>query len=159
MTDSITPRTAQPALPLASLLVKGPPGENCVPLDVVFVGAGPAGLSGALELKRLVKEQQQKDPGFADVEVGVLEKAESLGEHNLSGAVVNPSAFHELFKGMPDSELPLGRRRQARRSARSSAGSARKRRRPASTSSPASRPRRCASTTTASSACAPRRAD
>ena len=110
MTDSITPRAAQPALPLASLLVKGPPGENCVPLDVVFVGAGPAGLSGALELKRLVKEEQQKDPGFADVEVGVLEKAESLGEHSLSGAVVNPSAFHELFPGMPDRELPLGRR-------------------------------------------------
>ncbi|HET6164473.1 MAG TPA: electron-transfer flavoprotein:ubiquinone oxidoreductase [Planctomycetota bacterium] len=110
MTASITPRAAQPALPLASLLVKGPPGENCVPLDVVFVGAGPAGLSGALELKRLVKEQQQKDPGFADVEVGVLEKAEALGEHSLSGAVVNPSAFHELFPGMPDNELPLGRR-------------------------------------------------
>jgi len=110
MTASITPRASQAALPLESLLVKGPAGENAVPLDVVFVGAGPAGLSGAIELKRLVKEEQAKDAGFADVEVGVLEKAESLGEHNLSGAVVNPSAFHELFKDLPVSELPLGRR-------------------------------------------------
>ena len=107
---SITPRASQPALPLASLLVRGPPGENCVPLDVVFVGAGPAGLSGAIELKRLVKEEQAKNASFADVEVGVLEKAESLGEHSLSGAVVNPSAFHELFKDLKESELPLGRR-------------------------------------------------
>jgi electron-transferring-flavoprotein dehydrogenase len=110
MTASITPRASQAALPLESLLVKGPAGENSVPLDVVFVGAGPAGLSGAIELKRLVREEQAKDAGFADVEVGVLEKAESLGEHNLSGAVVNPSAFHELFKDLPVSELPLGRR-------------------------------------------------
>jgi ribulose 1,5-bisphosphate synthetase/thiazole synthase len=87
MTVSITPRASQAALPLESLLVKGPAGENSVPLDVVFVGAGPAGLSGAIELKRLVKEEKAKDAGFADVEVGVLEKAESLGEHNLSGAV------------------------------------------------------------------------
>lgn len=107
---SITPRAAMAALPLESLLVKGPQGENVVPLDVVFVGAGPAGLSGAIELKRLVKEEQARDASFADVEVGVLEKAESLGEHNLSGAIVNPSAFHALFPGMPDGELPLGRR-------------------------------------------------
>ena len=37
----------------------------------------------------------------------VLEKAGSLGEHNLSGAVVNPRAFQELFDAA-DGELTRG---------------------------------------------------
>ncbi len=105
--NSVTPKQFQPRLPVESLLVRGPAGDNSVPLDVVFVGAGPAGLAGAIELKRLVREAQARGESVADVEVGVLEKAEALGEHNLSGAVVNPSAFRELFPGMPDSEFPL----------------------------------------------------
>jgi len=103
----LIPKQFQPKLPHDALIVKGPAGENAVPMDVVFVGAGPGGLSGAIELKRLVKEAQARGESVADVEVGVLEKAEALGEHNLSGAVVNPSAFRELFPGMPDSEFPL----------------------------------------------------
>ncbi len=38
--------------------------------------------------------------GMPDVNIGVLEKAGSLGEHNLSGAVVNPRALRELFPEM-----------------------------------------------------------
>lgn len=105
--SSLIPKHFQPSLPHESLIVKGPAGDNSVPMDVVFVGAGPAGLAGAIELKRLVKEAQAKGESVADVEVGVLEKAEALGEHNLSGAVVNPSAFRALFPGMADSEFPL----------------------------------------------------
>lgn len=104
---TIKPLDFQAKLPLESLLVSGPTGENSLPMDVVFVGAGPAGLAGAIELKRLVKRDAEQGGTLGDVEVAVLEKAESLGEHSLSGAVVNPSAFHELFPGMPDSELPL----------------------------------------------------
>jgi electron-transferring-flavoprotein dehydrogenase len=105
--STIRPLDFQAKLPLESLLVTEPAGENCVPMDVVFVGAGPAGLAGAIELKRLVKSDSEAGGKLGDVEVGVLEKAESLGEHSLSGAVVNPSAFHELFPGVPDAELPL----------------------------------------------------
>ena len=37
----------------------------------------------------------------------MLEKAEALGGHSLSGAVVNPSALRELFPELKDSDLPL----------------------------------------------------
>jgi len=66
-------------------------------MDVLLVGAGPAGLAGAIELARLKP----------DLSIGVLEKAGSLGEHSLSGAVVNPSAFRELFPDMKDAEFPF----------------------------------------------------
>ena len=72
-------------------------------MDVLFVGAGPAGLAGAIELARLV----QADPTLGEVNIGVLEKAESLGEHCLSGAVINPVAFRELFPDLPESEWPF----------------------------------------------------
>ena len=42
-----------------------------------------------------------------DLNIGVLEKAESLGEHNLSGAVVNPRAFRELFPDLQPSDFPF----------------------------------------------------
>ena len=39
----------------------------------------------------------------------MLEKAGTLGEHNLSGAVVNPSAFKELFPELSMEDFPLRR--------------------------------------------------
>ena len=75
----LRPSDWQPALPIDRLLSKESPGEEAVPLDVLFVGGGPAGLAGAIELARLVKD----DPEMGEGEIGVLEKAESLG---VSGA-------------------------------------------------------------------------
>ena len=89
--------------------MREPPGAEAVPLDVVFVGGGPAGLAGAIELARLVAEGNEAGDGVGEVEIGVLEKAEGLGDHNLSGAVVNPRAFRELFPSMSWSDLPLRR--------------------------------------------------
>ena len=37
----------------------------------------------------------------------MLEKAGALGEHNLSGAVVNPRAFRELFPDLSSSDIPF----------------------------------------------------
>jgi len=75
-----------------------------VPLDVLFVGGGPAGLAGALELARLAREDAEQGGSLGEIEIGVLEKAASLGEHCLSGAVVNPAAFLELFPGIEGAE-------------------------------------------------------
>ncbi|MDE2763344.1 MAG: electron-transfer flavoprotein:ubiquinone oxidoreductase [Gemmatimonadota bacterium] len=105
----VHPGRHQPGLPLAELIVGEPPGEEAVPLDVVFVGAGPAGLSGAIELARLAAEGNEAGDGVGEIEIGVLDKAEGLGDHNLSGAVINPRSFRELFPGMSWSDLPLRR--------------------------------------------------
>lgn len=77
-------------------------------MDVVFVGAGPANLSGALHLARLVREHNEavesgKREGkvLGDIEIGVIEKGSYVGAHILSGAVMDPRALKEL---MPDFE-------------------------------------------------------
>ena len=108
--NPIHPHRHQPPLPAERLIIREPPGPEAEPLDVLFVGAGPAGLTGAIELSRLVAEGNEAGDGVGDIMIGVLEKAEALGDHNLSGAVVNPRVFGEMFSGMSWSDLPLRRR-------------------------------------------------
>ena len=99
----IVPAKHQAPLPLDQLILKvGTAGAgDRMELDVLIVGAGPAGLACAIELARLAKADG------AELNIGVLEKAEALGEHSLSGAVVNPRAFRELFPDLKDSDFPF----------------------------------------------------
>ncbi len=68
-------------------------------LDVLFVGAGPASLAGAYQLARLVTAHNAHaaEGEKLEVSIAVLEKGKELGSHALSGAVVDPRAFRELF--------------------------------------------------------------
>jgi electron-transferring-flavoprotein dehydrogenase len=92
----ILPIRHQASLPDA-LICRDAPSSEAIELDVLIVGAGPAGLACAIELARTSPE----------LAIGVLEKAGSLGEHSLSGAVMNPVALRELFPDKSDSDFPL----------------------------------------------------
>ncbi|KAJ5024877.1 hypothetical protein J3E73DRAFT_258757 [Bipolaris maydis] len=61
-------------------------------VDVLIVGGGPAGLSAAIKLKQLATAA-----GNEDFRVLVLEKAGELGDHIVSGNVIEPSALDELL--------------------------------------------------------------
>src|SRR5262245_12697622 len=77
--------------------------------DVVFVGAGPANLSGALHLARLVKQHNETagDNKLGEVEIAVIEKGATIGAHILSGAVMDPRALRELIPDFVEQGAPL----------------------------------------------------
>jgi electron-transferring-flavoprotein dehydrogenase len=72
-----------------------------MPVDVVIVGAGSAGLAAAIRLKQLAP----------DAEIVVLEKGSEVGAHILSGAVIDPRALDELLpdwrETCPLAEVPV----------------------------------------------------
>jgi len=69
--------------------------------DVVIVGAGPSGLSCAIQLKQLAAQQGR------EISVCVLEKGAEVGAHILSGAVIEPRALAELFPDWQSLGAPL----------------------------------------------------
>lgn len=106
---TIHPLQHQPPLPRDRFIVSDEPDDEAIPMDVIFVGGGPGGLAGAVELAKLVKADNEAGGSIGDVEIGVLEKAGQLGEHSLSGAVVDPSAFVELFPELGVDDFPFRR--------------------------------------------------
>jgi electron-transferring-flavoprotein dehydrogenase len=83
-------------------------------MDVVFVGAGPANLSGALHLARLVREHNEAVAGgkregkpLGEIEIGVIEKGAYVGAHILSGSVMDPRALKELMPDFMEQGAPL----------------------------------------------------
>ena len=70
-------------------------------VDVVIVGAGPAGLATACKLLQLAQT------GERELTVCVLEKGSEIGAHILSGAVFEPSALAELFPDWKERGAPL----------------------------------------------------
>jgi electron-transferring-flavoprotein dehydrogenase len=78
------------------------PERDSMELDVVIVGAGPAGLAAAIRLKQLANEAGR------ELSVVVLEKGSEVGAHILSGAVIDPSGLSALIPDWKERGAPIG---------------------------------------------------
>jgi electron-transferring-flavoprotein dehydrogenase len=83
-------------------------------MDVVFVGAGPANLSGALHLAKLIAEHDaaiangsREGKPLGEIEIAVIEKGATIGSHILSGAVMDPRGLAELIPDFIEQGAPL----------------------------------------------------
>ena len=83
-----------------------PPDER-IDVGVLVVGAGPAGLAAAVRVGQLLEEQPEVRERLGEIPVALVEKGRTPGPHLLSGAVVNPRAFRELFRGIASEDLPF----------------------------------------------------
>jgi len=70
-------------------------------VDVLVLGAGPAGLSTAIRLAGRLRERG------GEPSILVLEKGAEVGFHQLSGAVMDPRGLEELFPGAREKGFPL----------------------------------------------------
>lgn len=77
------------------------PERESMDVDVVIVGAGPAGLSAAIRLRQLAEEHDH------ELSVVVLEKGSEVGAHILSGAVIDPSGLDRLFPDWRERGAPV----------------------------------------------------
>ncbi|HKR32101.1 MAG TPA: electron transfer flavoprotein-ubiquinone oxidoreductase [Terriglobales bacterium] len=69
--------------------------------DVVIVGGGPAGMACALRLAQVIDQHNSSNPEapLSKENIYVLEKAREVGQHCLSGALLDPRSMRELLPG------------------------------------------------------------
>jgi electron-transferring-flavoprotein dehydrogenase len=76
--------------------------------DIVIVGGGPAGMACALRLSQLIDGHNAQNPAapLSKENIYVLEKAREVGQHCLSGALLDPRSMRELLPGF-EKEAPI----------------------------------------------------
>src|ERR1043165_1215820 len=72
-------------------------------VDVVIVGAGPAGLAAAYRLAELAKADGRSEP----LSIAILEKGKEIGSHGISGAVMDPRGIAELIPDWLERGCPV----------------------------------------------------
>ena len=78
-----------------------PEEREILEVDVLFVGAGPASLAGAIHLSNLLEQRGKKD-----LMIAVIEKGKEMGAHGISGAVLDPRALRELMPNFLEAGFP-----------------------------------------------------
>jgi electron-transferring-flavoprotein dehydrogenase len=82
------------------------PVDERIEVGVAIVGGGPAGLACANRLLQLLAEDPELAGQLGEVPVAVIEKGRTCGAHNLSGAIMRPSAMALLFPDVPRDQWP-----------------------------------------------------
>jgi len=70
-------------------------------VDVCVVGGGPAGLAAAIHLARLAKADGEA------LTIALIEKGAEVGDHAISGAVMDPAALDALIPGWRGKGAPV----------------------------------------------------
>src|SRR5947209_10940388 len=81
--------------------------RDTLDVDVVIVGAGPAGLAAAYRLAEMVKAHNESNEKKLDISIAVLEKGKEIGSHAISGAVMDPRGIAELMPDWLDRGCPI----------------------------------------------------
>ena len=88
-----------------------PVERESMEVDVLYVGAGPATLASALHLMNQVEAHNQRAaaegaPPIEPPTVLIIEKSGAIGDHILSGAVMNPKGIAELVPDFTEQGFP-----------------------------------------------------
>ncbi|MEP7340553.1 MAG: electron transfer flavoprotein-ubiquinone oxidoreductase [Acidobacteriota bacterium] len=82
--------------------------RDTLEVDVLFVGAGPASLAGALRLRQLINQHNEThNNALGELTIAVIEKGREVGSHMISGAVMDMRPLTELLPDWKERGAPV----------------------------------------------------
>src|SRR6266508_1953564 len=82
--------------------------RDTLEVDILFIGAGPASLAGALRLRQLINKHNGEHGGaLGEITIAVIEKSREIGSHIISGAVMDIRPLAELLPDYKELGAPL----------------------------------------------------